>query len=54
MNNKNNLFWIESGLYGFLGCLLLITTGMRIRSNFAYAQQQQEDPNSLGVTYSKC
>jgi hypothetical protein len=37
----------------FLGCLLLITTGMGIRSTFAYAQQQEEDPNSLGVTYSK-
>jgi hypothetical protein len=36
----------------FLSCLLLTTTGVGIL-DFAYAQQQQEDPISLVGTYSK-
>jgi hypothetical protein len=49
---KTTSFGLNLVPMAFLGCLLLTTTGVAIW-NFAYAQQQQEDPNSLAGTYSK-
>jgi hypothetical protein len=52
MNRSTTSFGLNLVSMAFLGCLLL-TTGIVLRSNLAYAQQQQEDPNSLAGTYSK-
>ena len=40
---KTTSFGLNLVPMSFLGCLLLTTTGVGIW-NFAYAQQQQEDP----------
>jgi hypothetical protein len=53
MNSSITSFGWNLVSMAFLGCLLLTTIGVGIRVNFAYAQQQQEDPNSLAGTYSK-
>lgn len=53
MNRSTTSFGLNLVSMAFLGCLLLTTIGVGIRVNFAYAQQQQEDPNSLAGTYSK-
>ena len=52
-STKTTSFGLNLVAMACLGCLLLTTTGVGIRSNFAYALQQQEDPNSLVGTYSK-
>jgi hypothetical protein len=53
MNRSTTSFGWNLVSMAFLGCLLLTIIGVGIRVNFAYAQQQQEDPNSLAGTYSK-
>lgn len=50
-STRTTSFRLNLVFMAFLGCLLL-TAGVEI-SNFAYAQQQQEDPTSLVGTYSK-
>ena len=52
MDRSTTYIGLNLVFMAFLGCLLL-STGIVLRSNLAYAQQQQEDPNSLAGTYSK-